>query len=120
MSKATDQILEIEKGFWTQSNDPRYFEENIADGGLSVIEPMGFIEKQQSVKMTAEKPWEDVEMLDVQIREVAPDCVIVAYHGRGRQDGGKPYEGTIASTYVKHDARWKLALTAHQPWKPKN
>jgi len=26
--------------------------------------------------------------------------------------------GSIASTYVRRDGRWQLALSAHQPWKP--
>jgi hypothetical protein len=87
--------------------------------GISVIEPMGFIEKQQAVKMAADKPWKDVQMQDVVLHQVTPDCVIVAYHGQGRRDGDEaPHRSSIASTYVKRDGRWQLALTAHQPWKP--
>ena len=121
MSHVADEVLAIERGFWTKADDPKYFEENVLDGGLSVIEPMGFVEKEQAIQYVADKPWEDVEMLDVHVREVADDCVIVAYHGRGRQAGGdKPYQGAIASTYVRRDGRWQLALTAHQPWTPKS
>lgn len=119
MSQLADEILAIEKGFWTQADNPRYFEENVADDGISVIEPMGFIEKRQAVQMAADKPWKDVEMRDVQVRQVTPDCVILAYHGQGRHDGDeKPFQGSIASTYVKRDGRWQLAMTAHQPWTP--
>jgi hypothetical protein len=120
MSKTTDNILSIEKGFWTEADKPGYFEQHVADGGLSVIEPMGFIEKQEVMKSPAEKPWGKVEMLDVQVRQLTPDCVILAYHGRGHRDGDeKPYQGSIASTYVRIDGSWKLALSAHQPWTPK-
>lgn len=120
MSQVTDEILAIEKGFWTQADNPRYFEENVADDGISVIEPMGFIEKRQAVQMAADKPWKDVKMRDVHVQQVTPDCVILAYHGQGRHDGDeKPFQGSVASTYVKRDGRWQLALTAHQPWTPK-
>jgi hypothetical protein len=45
--------------------------------------------------------------------------VILAYHGQGQREGQeKPFQGSIASTYVLCDGRWQLALTAHQPWKP--
>jgi len=119
MSQLADEILAIEKGFWTQVDNPRFFEENLADEGLSVIEPMGFIRKRQAVQMTADKPYQDVEMTDVVLRQITPDCVILAYHGQGTRDGDKaPYRGSIASTYVKQNGRWQLALTAHQPWKP--
>ena len=120
MSATTDEVLAIERGFWTQATDPGYYQTNIADRALSVIEPLGFIEKEQAVSWPAEEPWTDIEMLDVQAREMTPDCVIVAYHGRGRRAGAdKPYEGSIASTYVRLDGRWQLVLTAHQPWVPK-
>ena len=121
MSIITDEVLAIEKGFWTEADNPPYFREHVADDGLMVIEPMGFVEKQQAVEMTADKPWDEVEMLDVKVRQVTPDCVIVAYHGRGLRGGdAKPYQGSIASTYVRQDGHWRLALTAHQPWAPKD
>ena len=120
MSQVTDEILALEKGFWTRADDPSFFQDHMADGAISVIEPMGFLEKRQAVEMAADKPWKDVEMLDVHVQEVTPDCVILAYHGQGSRDGDeKPYQGSIASTYVKRDGRWQLALSAHQPWKPK-
>lgn len=120
MSDTTNQILAIEKGFWTKADDPAYFREHVADGGLSVIEPMGFVEKQQAIEFAADKPWTGVEMLDVEVRQMTPDCVILAYHGRGQHDGDeKPYQGSIASTYLRIDGAWRLALSAHQPWTPK-
>jgi hypothetical protein len=120
MSRLADEILEIEKSFWTRADDPRVFEENMAEEVISVIEPAGFIEKPQAVKMAADKPYRDVEMQDVVVHQVTPDCVILAYHGQGSRDGDQePYRGSIASTYVKQNGRWQLALTAHQPWKPK-
>jgi hypothetical protein len=119
MSATTDRILSIEKGFWTKADQPSYFADNIADAGITVLEPVGFIDKPKSVEMAADAPWTDVEMLDVQVREVTPDCVILAYHGRAkRASDGKPYAGSIASTYVRNDGAWQLALTAHQPWAP--
>jgi len=119
LSQIADEILAIEKSFWTQADNPRFFEENLADEGISAIEPMGFIAKQQAVKMAADKPWKDVEMKDVVLQQVTPDCVIVAYHGQGTRDGDEaPHRSSIASTYVKRNGRWQLALTAHQPWRP--
>jgi hypothetical protein len=102
-------------------DDPRFFEENLADDAISVIEPMGFIEKRQAVQMTADKPYHSVEMNDVVLRHVTPDCVILAYHGQAMADGDDaPHRSSIASTYVKRNGRWQLALTAHQPWKPED
>lgn len=118
MSTKAD-ILAIERGFWTHADDPRYFEDHYADDGMTVLEPMGVIGKETAVGMTADSPWTDVEMTDVEIREITPDLVVLAYHGVGRRDDDEaPYRGSIASSYVRRDGRWQLVLTAHQPWKP--
>jgi hypothetical protein len=119
MTKTTDEVVAIERGFWTMATDPGYFKQNMADEALSVIEPLGFVEKAQAVAWPAEAPWQNVEMLDLIARETGPDCVILAYHGRAQRDGAdKPYQGSIASTYCRIDGRWRLVLTSHQPWTP--
>lgn len=116
----TDEIVAIERRFWAEADDPATFRDLVADGGLSVIEPMGAIEKQQAIEMTAPAPWRDVEMTDVVVRRITPDLAILAYHGRARGEAdGKPYQGSIASAYARIDGRWQLALTVHQPWEPK-
>jgi len=119
MSTDTDEVLALERRFWTEANNPDFYREHMADDGLTVIEPMGMIDKAQAVSMTAEKPWQDVELSDVTIRQVALDCIVLAYHGTGRHEGDEePYRGSIVSTYVRRDGRWQLVLSAHQPWKP--
>ena len=121
MRDVTNDVLAIEKGFWTEAHNPAYFAEHIAEGGLTVIEPMGFVEKEQAVAMTADRPWDGVEMLDVTLRQITPDCVVLAYHGRGRRAGDlRPYTGSIASAYVRQDGHWRLAISAHQPWDSKS
>ncbi|HET8586397.1 MAG TPA: nuclear transport factor 2 family protein [Candidatus Limnocylindria bacterium] len=119
MSKSTDEIIALERRLWTESDDPATLGEIVLDEAITVIEPMGFITKQQAMGMPAEHPWRDVQMTDIVAHQVTDDCVTLAYHGQGRQEGrDEPYRGSIASVYVRRDGRWQLALTAHQPWKP--
>jgi Domain of unknown function (DUF4440) len=113
----TDEILKLEERLWTEADRPETFREVVADQGISVIEPMGAIDKERALSMPADAPWVDVEMRDVVIRAITPEVVVLAYHGSGRRSSdGMPYRGSIASTYVRIDGRWQLALTAHQPW----
>ncbi|CAN5261101.1 hypothetical protein BH23CHL9_BH23CHL9_15210 [soil metagenome] len=42
MTRATDDVLELERQFWTRADDPDHFRASYADEGLTVIEPMGF------------------------------------------------------------------------------
>ena len=120
MSKDTEAVLAIEKGFWTQASNRQFFEENLADNGLSVMEPMGAIEKKDALQKTAPTPWAQPEMSDVVVKQLTPDLIVLAYHAASRRPSdGQPYQGSIASAYAKIDGRWQLALTAHQPWRPK-
>lgn len=119
MTTATDEVIALERRLWTEANNPAAMGEIALDEAISVIEPMGFITKQQAMGMPAENPWTDVQMSDIVVHQVTDDCVTLAYHGQGNQAGREePYRGSIASVYVKRDGRWQLALTAHQPWKP--
>jgi hypothetical protein len=120
MTETTDEIIGLERRLWTESNDPRTLEQVAIDEAITIIEPMGFITKQQAISMPSEHPWTDVRMTDIVVHQVTDDCVTLAYHGEGRQEGrAEPYRGSIASVYVRRDGRWQLALTAHQPWTPK-
>ncbi len=118
---ATDEVLALERRLWTEADRPETMREVIADGGISVIEPLGAVEKTQAMSMPADRPWTEVVMRDVVVREITPDLVVLAYHGQGRRaSGGEPYRGSIASTYARIDGRWQLVMTAHQPWVPKD
>lgn len=116
MSKATDEVIAIETGFWDHANEPEYYAKHLADDGVTVIEPMGFIEKPMAVEAAKQgDPFVNVELTDMVAREVAPGVVILAYHGRGEHAGKPAYEGSIASVYVLRDGRWQAVLAAHQP-----
>lgn len=119
MSTTTDEVLATERGFWDNANSPEFFEKTIADGGITVIEPIGAILKPMAVQAAAHgERWVDLELTDVVVNEVRADCVALAYHARAkRASNGTPYSGSIASTYVRNGAGWQMALTCHQPWK---
>jgi hypothetical protein len=120
MSTATDAAFAVERGFW-QDGSPDFYRRTIAEGGLSVIEPLGAISRDMAIRAAAAGDrWVDLEMTDVVANEITPDCVVLAYHARAkRESDGSAYAGSIASTYVRRDATWQLALTCHQPWTPR-
>lgn len=115
-------VLSLEEKFWTHANDTSFFEQALAADGLTIFEPVGFIEKKEAVAMAKQgQPFEALQMTDLHIRQLTKDCVMVAYHGQANPRGSsKPYQGTICSIYVKRDGRWQLAVGVHQPWKPKD
>ena len=120
MKHEHQEIVSLERRFWEEANNPQLFREAFADDGLTILEPIGYIEKDQAVEMSAKgKPFTNVVMEDVHIRELTPDCVALAYHGQGTADGqNEPYRGSICSIYVRRSNRWQLAVTDHQKWDP--
>ena len=49
VADVTDEILAIERRFWAEAEDPATFRDLVAEGGLSVIEPMGaFVSRMRS------------------------------------------------------------------------
>ena len=121
MHDAKEEVLNLEKRFWEEADNPELFRETFADDGLTIMEPMGYIEKPAAMKMSGgAKPFKNVKMSDVHMRELTPDCIAVAYHGEGIREGDKkPYRGSICSIYVRRNGNWQLAIADHQPWQPK-
>jgi len=120
MATKKEKVIALEKDFWEKSDSPEFFKEAFADEGLTIMEPYGFIEKDAAVEMSGQsKPFKKVKMHDVEVRELTPDCIAIAYHGEGQREGEKePYRASISSVYVHRKDKWQLALTTHQPWSP--
>lgn len=121
MTAAQNEVLNLEKRFWSDSGQPGFFNEAMADNAISVMEPMGFLTKSQAIEMTQPGiSWSDLNIQDVQFVELTPDCVALAYHAEAKNDKtGQPYRGSINSVYVRKDGAWKLGMTSHQPWPEK-
>jgi hypothetical protein len=117
MTRAEQQIVMLEERFWRESNNPDFFSRVFAEDGVTVIEPMGVIEKPQAVELAKSSPgWEKVELEGLRTIEITPDCVGVVYHGRAQKKGsGEPYQASIISVYAKRNGDWQLVLTSHQP-----
>lgn len=113
------KLIELEKSFWNASNDADTYSRLMADDAISVIEPMGFIDKASAVEAAKQAPgWNEVTFQDAKVIDLTDDCKALIYHGSAVDKvKGEPYNGSIVSIWVNRGGEWKLALTSHQPWK---
>ena len=112
-----DEILQLERRFWEEANNPEVFRQCFAEDGLAIMEPAGYIDKQGAMDISAKaKAFKNVRMEDVHFRQLTPDCVALAYHGEGVPEGDdKPYRGSVCAVYVRRNDKWQLAIADHQP-----
>jgi len=113
----SEQILDLEKRFW-EAADATAYQEDMTDQAVIVMEPAGFLTKQNAVEMAQQgnTGFTGVRLQDVKTIELNPDCAVIAYHGEGTSRQGKKTRSTVSSTYVRENGQWKLAMTTHQPW----
>lgn len=117
MGAAKDEVIRLERRLWDEANNPAAYRQLMTDDQISVIEPMGVVPKAQALELAVKAPsWRDVEMTDLEARELAPNCVVLTYRGSARRgDGGEGYRARISSVYVHRQGRWQLGFTQHQP-----
>lgn len=110
-----DEVLAREREFWHAAGDAGFYREHFAEDGRCVF-PMAILDKAQTVaSMEGATPWEDVEMREVDLLDVAPDAVAVTYAATARRAAGEPYEANVTSVYVRRDGAWQLLLHQQTP-----
>ena len=91
------------------------------DNAMSVMEPMGFLTKDQAMGMRdPSMSFTDLKIHDERFLDLTPDMVALAYHATAKMgQTGKPYRGSILAVFGRRDGKWKLLLSSHQPWPEK-
>ncbi|WP_168800401.1 MULTISPECIES: nuclear transport factor 2 family protein [Cellulomonas] len=92
------------------------YAESLTDDALVVV-PGAVLDRDACVAaMDASEGWDDVELGDPRL-VASGDVATVVYPFRGRR-GTWTYRATLASTYRRTDAGWRLALHQQTPEPP--
>lgn len=107
-----DEILAIEKGFWTAGED--HFLDHVDDHCLLVFTQMRGLYSRAEVAASARDPhrWSDLRIADVILHQPREDTLFVAYEARVKRATGAAYRALIGSVYLRREDGWKL--TSHQ------
>jgi hypothetical protein len=60
-------------------------------------------------------PWASYRLEEPQVHALGENAAVVTYGVVAQREGSPPYSALISSTYVRRDARWRLAFHQQTP-----
>ena len=110
MPKIPDEILDLEKRFWTEG--PDFYLQNLDEKCLTVFADAAGLWTAEEIAKTVKSSgrWTDVQIDPKGVHYPSPDVVLLSYEGSATGEGGKPYRALVSSGYVHRDEGWKLTF----------
>lgn len=117
LASVRDELLDLERGFWSASGDPAFYERHVADEALFVFPaPVGVLTRAQATAAVAQAtPWVEVELSEEHVAGAGRQAAIVAYRAAARRADGPRYEAYAGSVYVRRDGGWQLVFHQQTP-----
>lgn len=110
----TEELLELERGFWNAAGDGKYYVEHMAPDGLCVL-PVGVLDKEATVAAISQAaPWDEFEFSDVQVVDLGDDEAALCYQAEASR-GDDGYTALISTVYTRLGGKWKLSLHQQTP-----
>jgi hypothetical protein len=115
-SNVTDELLDLENGFWQSAGDGDFYREHMAAHGLCVL-PVGMMDKDETVAAIEQaEPWADFEMFDMKTIDLGDDEAALCYRADASRNGSSArYKAVISSVYTRLGGRWRLTLHQQTP-----
>lgn len=115
-SNVTEDLLELESGFWNAAGNGSFYREHMAANGLCVL-PVGVIDKDETVTaIEGSAPWAAYEFRDVRSLALGDDGAAICYGAEAsREEDPTEYTALMSSVYTKVNGRWKLTLHQQTP-----
>lgn len=111
----TEELLELEEGFWHAAGDGNYYMKHMAPGGLCVL-PNGVLDKDTTVSaITDAEPWQTFELSDVRVLDLGDDEAALCYRADASRGDGDGYTALISSVYTRFHGEWMLSLHQQTP-----
>ena len=111
-----DELIAVERAFWSAAGDGDFCQRHFADDGVAVIpmNPPVLDKSGVTSAVDAARPWDDVELSEVGLVELGERVAALTYRAAARR-GEHPYVVAVTSVYVRNGHGWQLALHQHTP-----
>ena len=108
-------LLNIEKGFWTEGGD--YYRDHVGDECLVAFEEMaGVRSNEETADMNpGAGNWTDAKMSRKGLLELSDESAILTYAVDAKRKDGTPHHALCSTGYVKRDGEWKMMFHQQTP-----
>ncbi|MER2533988.1 MAG: hypothetical protein ABTQ31_02355 [Rhizobiaceae bacterium] len=115
MTVSSDELLELERGFWT--GDADFYKANADTECLVAFPGMSAAMANSDLADTVKDPkrWTSVEMDVKGMVQPGTDVAMLTYEARAERKGGEPYAALVSSGYVRRLDGWKLMFHSQVP-----
>jgi hypothetical protein len=109
-----DDLVAIERGFWTQGAD--YYRQNLDDVCVTAFAEMAGAFKREEIAgmIKDEERWRDLNMGVKGFLEPIPGFAILTYEAQAHK-AGRSYRAVVTSSYVMRNGAWKMVLHQQTP-----
>lgn len=117
MLASENELLEIEKGFWTLGE--AYYKAHADKECLVAFPEMARAMNNADLAATAKSAdrWRDIEIELKGMVEPGSDIVMLTYEARARRKSGEAYAAIVSTGYVKRADGWKMMFHSQTPLK---
>jgi hypothetical protein len=115
-----DDPVELERAGWQAlsagGDVATSFYGEVLAGRVLFLLPGGMVvdDRSKVIESMSGTPWDRFDLTDERVVELGRDAAVVAYRATAWR-GGQEYVALIASTYVREDGRWRLAVHQQTP-----
>jgi hypothetical protein len=114
------ELIQWERDAWkalsTSGDAAADFYERVLHDDVLMLLPGGLVIDDRAAVIDSMRgaPWDSYELSDERVVPLGDDSAIVAYRATANR-GGTDYTALFASTYVRVDGSWRLAVHQQTP-----
>lgn len=113
-----DELLALETAGWEalhQGAGRRFYAGVLTPDAVMLLPQVGLLRHDAALEGMDGQPWSWFQIRNPQVVVLDAEAAVLTYRVQARRDFQPEYQALIASTYVRRDGAWRLALHQQTP-----